>query len=539
MEPLFDLSGDVAIVTGAGRGIGEGIATTLAEAGAAVVCAARRSEEIERVAAGIRARGGRAIAVTTDVTDGAAVEAVVSAAIDEFGHLDILVNNAGGSPLQSPLVDLDPAEWHATMALNLTAVWVCTNVATRRMRDGGRVVNISSRRRGHGHARQRPLRRGQGSGELAHAHVREGTRPSHPGELHHAGSGADRDHDDGTQAHRRRPRPARTAPAVADGTAGHAGGSRGGDPLLLRAGVELGDGTGVGGRRRNGVKFGLAFASSVGIDGPGALEICRRAEAHGFESVWGGEHVVMPSIIQSPYPYSVDGSVPATHETPIPDPLIWLAFVAAAAPTLRLGTCVLIVPQRNPLVLAKELATLDHLSGGRVELGLGVGWMREEFEALGIPWERRGARNDEYIAAMRALWAGPEVEFHGEFVDFPPVSCLPRPVTGTIPILVGGDTPAALRRAARLADGYFPGETDPARLARLLASLHSALEDHDRDPATIGINAILAPGPGAVDRVEQLAGLGVDRVMIPAFTFAGPDGLDRLDAFAARLGLAA
>ncbi len=138
------------------------------------------------------------------------------------------------------------------------------------------------------------------------------------------------------------------------------------------------------------MKVGLAFASSIAIGHDDSLEICRRAEAGGFESIWGGEHVIMPDAIDSKYPYTPDGKIPAEPETPIPDPLVWLAFAAAAAPTLKLGTCILIVPQRNPLILAKELATLDRLSGGRVELGLGVGWMKEEFDALGIPWERRG-----------------------------------------------------------------------------------------------------------------------------------------------------
>ncbi len=145
MSNLFDLSDDVAVVTGAGRGIGEGIATTLADAGAAVVCAARRGNEIERVAAGIRARGGRAIAVTTDVTSDDAVEALAQAALSEFGHLDIWINNAGGSPIQTPLTQLDRKEWDATILLNLTALWVCTNTAAKHMRDGGRIVNISSR----------------------------------------------------------------------------------------------------------------------------------------------------------------------------------------------------------------------------------------------------------------------------------------------------------------------------------------------------------------------------------------------------------
>ena len=284
------------------------------------------------------------------------------------------------------------------------------------------------------------------------------------------------------------------------------------------------------------MKIGLAFASSIGIDGPAALEICRRAESSGFESVWGGEHVIMPDDIGSKYPYTPDGKIPAEPDTPIPDPLIWLAFAAAAAPSLRLGTCILIVPQRNPLILAKELASLDQLSGGRVELGLGVGWMREEFDALGVPWERRGARNDEYIAAMRALWTAPHAEFHGEFVDFDPVTCSPRPVNNNIPLIVGGDTDAALRRAVRIADGYFPGEGDPERLGALIQRLRAAAEKAGRDPDSIEINAMfgaqmMAPEEG----LEALAAVGVGRIMIPAFFFAGPGGLDRLSELGEKL----
>ena len=277
------------------------------------------------------------------------------------------------------------------------------------------------------------------------------------------------------------------------------------------------------------MKVGLAFASSVGIDGAGAAEISKTAEEIGFESLWGGEHVIMPDSIASSYPYTADGKIPAEPETPIPDPLIWLAYAAAAAPTLRLGTCILIVPQRNPLILAKELATLDYLSGGRVELGLGVGWMKEEFDALGVPWAKRGARNDEYIDAMRALWAGPHAEFHGEYVDFEPATCSPRPVNGSIPVIVGGDSDAALRRAVRLADGYFPGEGDAGQLDALLGRLRETAEKADRDPASIEINAMFgAQLADPVAGVQQLAEIGVDRIMIPAFFFAGPDGMDRM-----------
>jgi probable F420-dependent oxidoreductase len=281
------------------------------------------------------------------------------------------------------------------------------------------------------------------------------------------------------------------------------------------------------------MKFGLAFAASIGTEPDSALEICRVAEQSGFESVWGGEHVIFPSTIESAYPYTSDGKVPATPETPIPDPLIWLAYVAAVAPTLRLGTCILILPQRNPLVLAKEIATLDYLSGGRVELGIGVGWMREEFDALGIPWERRGARTDEYVDALRTVWSGSHVEFHGEFVDFEPLTCTPRPPQGAdVPILVGGDSPAALRRAAKLADGYYPGEGTTEGLRDLIGRLAEECERQDRDPKSIEINAMFSGQMGdPAAGVEAMQELGVGRIMVPAFFFAGDGGLDRLAAF--------
>lgn len=283
------------------------------------------------------------------------------------------------------------------------------------------------------------------------------------------------------------------------------------------------------------MKFGLAFASSVGTDPDSALEICRVAEQAGFDSVWGGEHVIRPSQIASPYPYRSDGEMPGEDETPIPDPLIWLAYVAAAAPTLRLGTCILIVPQRNPVVLAKELATLDWLTGGRVELGLGVGWLEEEFQALGVPWARRGARNDEYVAAMKALWAGPHAEFHGEFVDFEPATCSPRPVNGDIPILIGGDTPAALRRAARLGDGYFPGTTKPDELSQLIEDLGREAAAQGRAPEEIRVHAIFSDFAEPEAGVDRMRNQGVSRVMVPAFLFAGPGGLERLAEFGERV----
>ncbi len=282
------------------------------------------------------------------------------------------------------------------------------------------------------------------------------------------------------------------------------------------------------------MKYGLSFASSLGTDSASALEVTKAADNAGFDSVWGGEHVIFPSTIESKYPYTPDGKVPATKDTHIPDPLIWLAYVASSAPSLRLGTCILILPQRNPLVLAKEIATLDHLTNGRVELGIGVGWLKEEFEALGVPWERRGARNDEYVEALRTIWSGTDVEFHGEFVDFEPLTCTPRPKQERIPITVGGDTPVAVRRAGRLADGYFPGTTDVDELTQLIDGVATEAKKNDRDIADITINAIFVPSreaPETASRAEQLVEIGVDRLMVPGFIFMGDGGLDRLQAF--------
>jgi probable F420-dependent oxidoreductase len=153
------------------------------------------------------------------------------------------------------------------------------------------------------------------------------------------------------------------------------------------------------------MKFALAFANTGPFSNPDkAFAMAQAAEAAGFESLWTVEHVVVPSNYDSPYPYDASGKMPGGEESPIPDPLIWLSFVAAATQSIKLATGILILPQRNPVVLAKELSTLDHLSKGRMLLGIGVGWLEEEFDALGIPFADRGKRNDDYVAAMRSLW---------------------------------------------------------------------------------------------------------------------------------------
>ena len=190
------------------------------------------------------------------------------------------------------------------------------------------------------------------------------------------------------------------------------------------------------------MKFALHFGNNTFPDFAGAARLARLAEAAGFDSVLAVDHVVFPDNYTSTYPYSATGRLPVGRGGAFPDPLIWIAYAAAVTTRLRFLTGVVILPQRNPLVLAKQVATLDYMSGGRFELGIGVGWLKEEFQAMGVPFERRGRRADEYIAAMKALWAEDGATFSGEFVSFKEVSCNPKPV-GRVPIVVGGHSEAA------------------------------------------------------------------------------------------------
>jgi len=270
------------------------------------------------------------------------------------------------------------------------------------------------------------------------------------------------------------------------------------------------------------MKFGVMFAN-VGpmAHAEGAIGIAQAAEAAGIESLWTVEHTVVPAGYQSAYPYSDSGRMPGPEDSPIPDPLIWLSFVAAATSTIRLGTGILILPQRNPVTLAKEVATLDQLSGGRVELGVGVGWLEEEFDAIGVPFRERGKRTDDHIQALRALWTQSPATHHGDYSSFTDVHSRPAPTQATVPITIGGHSKAAARRAGRLGDGFFPGRGSHDDLAELLGEMRRAATEARRDPDTIEIttggNGAL--GSGALEEIKQLADMGVRRVIIPPLAF--------------------
>ena len=266
------------------------------------------------------------------------------------------------------------------------------------------------------------------------------------------------------------------------------------------------------------MKFGLRYCNTdkYAANTALAVELVQAGEEAGFESAWTVEHTVIPSGYESVYPYSESGKIAGGAEDLIlPDPLIWMAHMAGATERIKFGTAILILPQHSPVVCAAQVATLDYMSGGRALLGIGVGWLKEEFDAIGAPFERRGVRTDEYVAAMRALWANDCASFEGEFVQFRDTYCLPRPVNGSVPIIVGGDTDYAARRAGRLGDGYFPARDTPQEridLARRTA------EECGRDPDALEITM---PMPEDPDDIPNMKARGVDRLVVPVTAMAG------------------
>ncbi len=274
------------------------------------------------------------------------------------------------------------------------------------------------------------------------------------------------------------------------------------------------------------MKFGVAYGNTTAPSPEAATHLARIIEEAGYESIWTTEHVVVPVGYESTYPYSKSGRMPGGEAFDSPDPLVWLAHVAAVTTNLRVATGVLVVPQRNPLVLAKQLATLDVLSGGRVILGIGAGWLAEEFAALGLPFDDRGARTDEYVAVLRTLWTREVASFDGEFVSFEDVYCRPLPVQRPIPIVVGGHSPRAARRAGELGDGFFPASASWDDLPELVVAVRRAAEGAGRDPDAIEVTMGTRPEEEWIDR---LTSVGVDRIVIPAFY-----GIDTLVEFAAR-----
>jgi probable F420-dependent oxidoreductase len=282
--------------------------------------------------------------------------------------------------------------------------------------------------------------------------------------------------------------------------------------------------------------IGCTLPTSGPAAEPGALgSLAQAAEELGFDSIWVSDHVVVPEHIGSSYPYSPDGRFPTRSTQPYLDPLASLSYLAGITHRVRLGTHVLVLPYRHPLITAKMLSTLDNLSGGRVDLGIGVGWMREEFEALNAPgYERRGAVTDEQLRVMQAVWTQDVAGFEGEFYRFEPLGAHPHPLQKPYPpIWVGGHTRPALRRTARLGDVWLPigarppADLPPHQIVESMAFIRAEAEQAGRDPAAIDVCFSTTVGLDASDRrpfngsVDQIIGdfrayqdIGVNRFIV-------------------------
>ena len=271
------------------------------------------------------------------------------------------------------------------------------------------------------------------------------------------------------------------------------------------------------------MKFALLFVNTGPFGLPDRLtHLAQKAEQVGVESLWTVEHVVVPKGYGSQYPYSRDGKMPGPENSPIPDPLIWMTYAAAVTKQIKVATGVMILPQRHPFYVAKELATLDVLSGGRAILGVGIGWLEEEFRGVGVPFKERASRTDESIQALRSLWGEAPSEFSGKHYRWNAVESNPKPVQKPgVPIVVGGHVPAAAKRAARYGDGFFPARAD--LLPSLLEVLVRECAEIGRDPGTIEITTGSVP---RLDEVKRLQDLGVSRFTVspPGFT---KDDLER------------
>ena len=293
------------------------------------------------------------------------------------------------------------------------------------------------------------------------------------------------------------------------------------------------------------MKFGLTLPygppSAPGAGDPEfTLRVVRRAEELGFESVWGGEHVVKAADYAPLFPYAEDGRENQAMDAAYPDPLVWLSWLAGQTTTINLGTSVIVLPQRQPVILAKQVATLDRFSGGRLLLGVGIGWQKEESEACGFPFTDRGARTDEFIAAMRALWSEREATFKGDWVEFDRVYSEPKPArTGGPPIIIGGHSPAAARRAGRLGDGMFALVGDPAGAAAIRAEMDAAAVAAGRDPGVLELTVGRPPDvrevrPSEVlDEVRGYRDAGADRlILFRLFDTSADELITELERFA-------
>ncbi len=244
-------------------------------------------------------------------------------------------------------------------------------------------------------------------------------------------------------------------------------------------------------------------------------------EERGFGAIWVPEHVVLFDDYESSYPYSPDGKFPGGGDTGLLEPLTALTYLAAVTDRIRLGTAICLIPQRNPVYTAKQVADLDVLSQGRVDFGIGIGWLKEEFEALNVPWANRGRRANEYLDVMRSLWTEETSEFSGETYELPPTRCYPKPLQAPVPVHVGGESPAAMRRAAQRGQGWFSFNRGPGDFDEVLPQLDDALAAEGRSRTDDDFTLTVCPyfQPLGPKELEGYAEVGVDRIIAMGMVF--------------------
>jgi probable F420-dependent oxidoreductase len=258
------------------------------------------------------------------------------------------------------------------------------------------------------------------------------------------------------------------------------------------------------------------FAVGIGptVEPEWVRTVAITAERLGFSTIWAAEHVVLLDQYASKCPYST-GKFPWPTDIPIADPLTTLAYAAACTSKIRLATGICLVPEHNPLVLAKTAATLDRLSGGRFILGAGVGWLAEEFEALGIPFERRGARTREYIEVMRKLWRERRSSHQGQFAKFTDVLSFPKPVSSKgIPVWFGGESNPALRRVAESGDGWLGFNLLPDQAAEKIRRIEGFLKTHGRSRSDVKLAVSPYTNPIRTDDLERYRDAGVEEIAL-------------------------
>jgi probable F420-dependent oxidoreductase len=284
------------------------------------------------------------------------------------------------------------------------------------------------------------------------------------------------------------------------------------------------------------MKIGIFVGIAAGARPDSMATVAQHAERLGFGTLWAGEHVVVFDSYESKYPYTDNGEMPLVRDADFLDPIVGLTYAAAVTKTIRLATGICLVPEHNPVVLAKQIASLDYLSAGRFALGIGIGWSAEEFQAVGVPFEKRAQRTCEYLEAMRKLWGEERAGFDGEFVHFNGAHMNPKPLAkDKLPVYFGGESPPALRRVAKYGTGWLGSNLAPEQTAAKVAQLKEMFKSNGRDPGQLRVMMLPGIAHFSPDNLARYRDAGVEEIPILInFTAKQEDNVSKLEHLARR-----